>query len=235
MELTKIVVDDLAGLVLEDERYRLLVLPEVGAKMASLVDKQSGREVLWQNPARHYRRPAYGAAFDAYDYSGCDDCFPNIAAGPYPGQPWEGIRLPDHGELWTNRWQWEYSGGELHLWTHGVRLPYRFERWVARSGDGIRLRYRVTNPTQHDMTCLYAAHCLFSVRPGTRVLLPEGIHVRLDWSKGFRLGAVCDALPWPHAADRGGNPVDLSVIESDVPLWPRGPVPATLSNDYTLG
>ncbi|NLF02554.1 MAG: hypothetical protein GX601_16425 [Anaerolineales bacterium] len=214
MRLISTTVDGLERLQLDDATYHVLILPEVGAKIASLVCKETGEELLFRNPDRPFRRPDYGGAFDAYDYSGFDDCFPNIAAGPYPGYPWDGIPLPDHGELWTLPWNWEFTDGELHLWAHGVRLPYRFDRWLASRGDTLELRYQVTNLAPFDIRALYAAHCLFAVQPDTRILLPDGVRVRVDWSKDSRLGTVCDAHAWPTTQDTHGNPVDLSLIRS---------------------
>jgi hypothetical protein len=43
---------DLRALVLEDARLRLVVLPEMGAKLFALIDKRADRDVLWHNPAR---------------------------------------------------------------------------------------------------------------------------------------------------------------------------------------
>jgi hypothetical protein len=214
MNLTRTTIDALEGLLLEDERYRVLIMPEVGAKIASLVLKETGEEVMFRNPDRAFRKPDYAGAFDAYDYSGFDDCFPNIAAGPYPGYPWDGIPLPDHGELWTIPWQWEFAAGKLHLWTHGVRLPYRFDRWVSGDTTAVELNYQVTNLAPYAMHFLYSAHCLFAVRPDTRILLPGRFDVRIDWSKDFRLGALCDSHPWPVTNDRDGHSVDLSHIGS---------------------
>jgi galactose mutarotase-like enzyme len=215
VELTKTHIDGLEGLVLEDDLYKLLILPQLGSKMASLVCKETGREVMWLNPDRPYRQPNYGDMYENYDVSGFDECFPGIAEGPYPQHPWKGITVPDHGELWTIPWDWEFSNGALHLWCSGLRFPYRFDKWLSRSGQSIHIRYRVTNPAPYEFKCFWAAHPIFAVRPNMRILLPDGIRVRVDWSKNSRLGPLCTEHPWPITTDASGEQADLSTILSD--------------------
>jgi galactose mutarotase-like enzyme len=214
MELEQTKIDGLTGLVLEDDLYQILILPDVGAKMASLVNKTTSREFLWRNPDRPYRRPDYAGLYEEYDISGFDECFPNIGAGVHPVYPWQGVPLPDHGELWTIPWDWEFSGGGLHLWVYGVRCPYRFDKWVSRKGEALLLEYRVTNLAPYPFPCLWSAHPLFAVSPGSRILLPEGVRVRTDWSKENRLGPICTEHPWPMTTDTAGQRVDLSFVTS---------------------
>jgi hypothetical protein len=214
MQLQKQKIDGLEGVVLESDIYRMLFLPEVGAKMASLIWKETGDEYMSQNPDRPYRRPNYGDAFEDFDISGFDECFPNIASGPYPDFPWQGIPLPDHGEIWTIPWNWEVSDGELHLWCHGVRFAYRFDKWVSCVDQDIHLNYQVTNHAPYALKCAWSAHPLFVAKPNMRVLLPDGTRVRVDWSKGFRLGPLCTEHAWPKTVDSNGDEVDLSTIMS---------------------
>jgi hypothetical protein len=57
---------------------------------------------------------------------------------------------------------------------------------------------------------LYACHPLFAVSAGDRVLLPSEIReVRLDYSKGDRLGASGSILPWP--ATKSGLRLDVAL------------------------
>jgi hypothetical protein len=156
----------------------------------------------------------YGGGFGDYDISGFDDAFPTLAEGIYPEFPWKGIMLPDHGEVWTIPWNWESVDGGLHLWTHGVRLPYRLDRWVSSEDGAIVLKYRATNLSAFTMKCLYAAHCLLAVNPGMRVVLPPDVRVRVDWSKHGRLGTVLSEHSWPVTRDSQGAEVDLSLIAS---------------------
>jgi hypothetical protein len=48
-----------------------------------------------------------------------------------------------------------------------------------------------------------------------RIYLPEGVKVRVDWSKDGRLGDLLTEHDWPLTHDCIGNAVDLSLILSE--------------------
>ena len=206
----------------ETDGLEVSLLPEVGGKMISL-RSPSGREWLWQTPRRPYRKPEYGGAFEEYDISGFDECFPGIGEGPYPLAPWQGVTVPDHGELWTLPWDYSIEGASLTLTVHGVRFPYRMEKCVTlvvapgsfgSSGPvpTVRLDYRLENLSPFPLRYLWSAHPLFAARPGMRVELPAGVGVRVDWSKGDRLGALGTTHAWPHTRDATGAEVALDLL-----------------------
>ena len=195
------------------EGVEVALLPEVGGKMISL-RSAAGREWLWQTPRRPYRRPEYGGAFEAYDISGFDECFPGIGEGPYPLAPWEGVTVPDHGEVWTLPWDASVDGETLVLSVHGVRFPYRMEKRLTIEGAGVRIAYRLENLSPFALRYLWSAHPLFDARPGMRVELPAGVSVRTDWSKDGRLGELGARHDWPRTTDASGGAVTLDVLPS---------------------
>lgn len=77
--------------------------------------------------------------------SGWEDCLPTIAASTYPGWPWEGIALPEQGEVWALPWDARITGVGVDLQVRGERLPYRFEKSVAVVGSRVLLHHRLTN------------------------------------------------------------------------------------------
>ena len=186
------------------------LLPEVGGKIISL-RSATGREWLWQTRRRPFRRLEYGAPFHDQDISGFDECFPGIGQGPYPATPWEGTIIPDHGELWTLPWSTSLDGDTLVLTIHGIRFPYQFEKRLTLEPGAATLRidYQLTNLSPFPLRYLWSAHPLFAVRPDMRVLLPEGVGVRVDWSKGDRLGPFETAHPWPQGRLTDGTAVAL--------------------------
>ena len=96
---------DIAALVLENETIRTVVVPTMGAKIVSLLDKRTGTEWLAGPGERPFRPSAYGATFDQQDMSGWDEMFPTITACPYPAPgAYTGAPLPDHGEVWAVPW-----------------------------------------------------------------------------------------------------------------------------------
>lgn len=200
-------------LCIETAQVAMEIIPALGAKVISLRYRPGGREFLWRHPDRPLRAVAYGTAFDQADISGWDECFPSIAETPYPLAPWQGILVPDHGELWTLPWQWEVDGTALRMWTYSVRFGYRFERIFDFDERSIAVSYRVDNPTSFDLHALWSMHPFFQVTPSSRVLLPPGVGVRVEISTGERIGPFLSEAPWPVAHDhQTGRPVDLSIM-----------------------
>jgi hypothetical protein len=196
---------------IELNRYdvSLKVIPELGGKICSL--KWNDREILAQNPYKSLRRAEYAAPYSDYDASGFDECFPTIGACPHPDIP--NILAPDHGELWSIPWTEGASGDGLYLYVNGVRFHYSFHRWIEVVGPGhVRLRYEVRSHADRSYRYLWSAHPLLALRPGMVIHLPEGVRVRVDWSRDGRLGDLLDEHPWPITQDCAGNTVDLSKI-----------------------
>src|SRR5919108_2274350 len=94
------------------------ILPELGAKMTSLVRLESGHEFLLQ-PQRPLRRASYGDAFAEFDTSGFDECVPTVSACRLAS----GQELPDHGELWSVPWQTEVIQERVRFSASVERCP----------------------------------------------------------------------------------------------------------------
>lgn len=213
-------IDDLLSLEIETERTKLVILPELGAKVISLLDKAGGREHLWRHPGRPFRRPHYGASFEQYDLSGWDECFPTIGEVVYSQAPWQGITVPDHGELWSLPWQWDFADNSLRMWVNSVRFAYRFERTFHFSESGaIAIAYAVHNPTEFPLHALWSMHPFMNVTASSRVILPPEVRVRVELSLDERVGAFLSEHPWPLTQNRRGQSVDLSRVEPiDAPV-----------------
>ena len=90
------------GYVLENNALRVVIVPALGAKIVSLVDKVAGHEWL-APPTNPVRARDYGDSFIAHDLAGWDEMFPTIVACPSPHDP--AVMLPDHGEVWALAWE----------------------------------------------------------------------------------------------------------------------------------
>lgn len=205
-------VDGLACFVLESSNLVCKILPDPGGKMIVLTDKRSGRE--WIKPKRpvSYRPIGYGGDYGDFDRTGFDECFPAIASADYPRDPWKGAQIPDHGEIWTIPWECEESSDGLRMHVHGVRFPYIFHKTIDVEGDGLRVSYRVENPTPCEMPCLWSAHPIFEIEKGMRAILPSCSKIVIDYSKDDRLGGYLNEITWPEARDNEGNVVDLGTF-----------------------
>lgn len=185
----------LPAYALEDARLRVVLLPDLGGKIASLYDRVAGREWLAQ-PARAPRRPAYGSRFVEAELCGWDEMLPTI-------DPccWEGTALPDHGEAWSLPWQVDAASGEaLVLSVCGRALPYRLERRATLTAPGrLELRYALSNTGRETFPVLWAAHPQFAADARTRLRLPPGVERVVTVKSGPVWGPEGSPHPWPRA------------------------------------
>ena len=190
-------------------------LPGSGAKLASLVYKPAGLELLVQRPNEAYRLAAYDGDYVGQgECSGFDEMFPSIDKCFYEGYPWRGTPIPDHGEVWSIPWAWDEQDGRLHFMTHGVRFPYRLEKWVAFADDEtLHTDYRLTNLSPFDFDFMWAAHPMFILEEGAELQLPAGVEkvvTTLSFTGSF--GRYGDEFTWPVATLADGSTLDLRRI-----------------------
>ncbi len=159
-----------AGYALENEHLRVVIVPELGAKIASLVDKASGHE--WLAPPTHpVRAREYGDTFIDHDMAGWDEMFPTINACPSPHDPAK--HLPDHGEVWAMPWHLlDGHGAMMTLRVGGRVLSYVLTRKAALDGAVLRLEYHLKSLSDTPIPFLWAAHPLFNADQHTRIELP---------------------------------------------------------------
>lgn len=133
------------------------VSPRRGGKIVSL--RSGGQEWLAQ-PRQPLPAPAApGAVFTDAEMCGWDECAPSIVAGSVAGRT-----MPDHGELWTQRW---HVDGD-RLTAEGPSFDYRFERRLVSRGPALRLEYTV-RAGKDDVPFLWAAHPQLVAPPGSAV------------------------------------------------------------------
>lgn len=199
---------DFPALALEDERMRLVVVPHLGAKIVSLLDKKHSREWL-APPMRPLKQTAYGADFVGQDMSGWDEMLPTIVACD-----WEGAHLPDHGEVWSIPWQVDEARAALSLSVDGVAIPYHFTRSATLVALAtLELRYTLANTGQAAFPYLWAAHPQFAADAHTRIVLPPEVTRLVNvidpdpvWG---RAGVSC---AWPQAVAANGQALRLDRV-----------------------
>lgn len=157
---------------LEAEGIVLTMMPERGGKITSLVDIDRGREWLEQSADVLVGPADVERSFDEGDMSGWDEMMPTISACRYPGVA---LELPDHGELWRVPWEvTRQSSSSVSTRVQGHVLPYLFERTVTLDARRVRVEYQVSTSSDDELTFLWAAHPLFALQTGTRVVLESG-------------------------------------------------------------
>jgi galactose mutarotase-like enzyme len=219
--------------ILDNGVARVVVLPDLGGKIISLVRIATGREYLISLPSdEDLRKPSFGETFVDYNNVGFDECIPTIAPCDYPEGKFAGSHLPDHGDVWSLPWQHEIRDLGLMLSVQGRSLPFVFRKYLSLQGATLRIEYELLNTSDTRFQFLWSAHPLFRTEPGTTILLPlDSGKLLIDSSKGNRLGSKGESCTWPIAAQRDGQTDDLRLMKtrreaSDKLYTPR------LSNGY---
>lgn len=203
---------DQPAISIESSDLAAQFLPGIGAKLCSLVYKPLGLELLVQRPEPVYRVAPYDGNYVAQgECSGLDDMFPSIDACFYEHYPWRGTPIPDHGEVWSIPWDLQAEADRLHFAVHGVRFPYRLERQVSFAEPGsLRFDYRLSNLSNFDFDFMWAAHPMFYLEEGARLILPPGVEkVVTTLSYSGELGTYGDVFPWPAFTSPSGQARDL--------------------------
>ena len=154
---------------IENDCFRLHVWPALGGHVSSLIDKGDGFELLYSPPTELPVAPQYDQRFTL---PGWAECFPAIAAGPYPGVPYDGIAVPDHGELWSlPTTAVPTQHGITTVW-HGLRFGYRLVRKLYLQSNAIVAEYTLVNLSPFEFRFVWAMHALWSRAESVR-LVPE--------------------------------------------------------------
>ncbi len=208
-----------SAVVMQNDAVRVVVVPEIGGKIISLLSRRSGREWLWKNPCLPLKKPPIDATdFGAFDAGGWDEVFPTVNPCHVPNSAWGNRRLTDHGELWFRPWQVLDARNEseaaatLALAVDGPELPFRFERTLTLAAGlaPLVLSYSVTNKSTMPMSFIWAAHPLLAIEPGDSLCMPDGTRVSSTGSIGLELPANMMAFKWPMLPLASGDSLNLS-------------------------
>lgn len=208
------------AITLENDRIRMTVLPEHGAKIVEFVAKHADRDLLYHHPRVDVRTPVFGANADDWWTGGIDEIAPTGHAAVVDGE-----QLPFLGEFWSQAWSAQIlEGGPIavavELTCAGIVVPLELvRRMELRAGEPfVRSTHRLTNVGFAPVPFMWGIHPGLSIRPGARIQVPgatavfhEG-HPRLGIESGRRFA-------WPHLPAANG-PIDLTVARpADPPSW----------------
>ncbi|WP_405865086.1 DUF5107 domain-containing protein [Streptomyces sp. NBC_01515] len=146
------------ALVIENDRLRATVLPALGGRIASLVHKPTGRELLYRNPVL---QPANFALNGAWFSGGIEW---NIGATGHTTlscAPLHAARVPapDGGEM-LRLWEWERLRD----------LPFQVDLWLPDGSDFLYVGVRIRNPHERPAPTYWWSN--IAVPEERRVLAP---------------------------------------------------------------
>jgi len=193
---------------IENDAIALEVWPQIGGKVSSIIDKADGYELLFAYPAEIPQTAMYDTAYSNGWYAGWDECFPAVAPSKYVGHPYDGVAVPDHGELWgLPTTAVPTKDGITTVW-HGLRFGYRLTRKLYLEGPAMITAYTLVNLAPFEFRFVWAMHSLMS--------LVSPVRIEYGGEPGFRLSHDADGteiqapFQWPtFNGDDLSNPQGL--------------------------
>lgn len=205
---------DRKTVTLESDKLLFKFLPDFGAGIVSIADKKTGKEFLVQRSGPKYRTVTFDGSYVDAECSGLDDMFPTIDVCYYDKDPWKGIKLVDHGEVWNLKAKTQILEEEVIFTVYGIRLPYILEKRVRFLSDTVlRIDYKVTNNTQFNMEFLWAAHAMLNAEPGVKILVPPELKKAVAvFTNTGRIGAYGEEFDWPEFTGKDGIKRNISIM-----------------------
>lgn len=195
---------------IETQKLSLLVAPELGGRIESLIDRETGKEWIWHPDGYqpHARTLPIGASFDDHWTGGWDEVFPNDVACRFLSRD-----LPDHGELWSQKWdlvERDALGVELRYRCLSVPVSVSKRITVSRDSAKLTVRYRLANQSEERLPFLFKLHPALNVEPGDELLLPSCRIEPVDL--GFsRLIGRAEKTHFPYGHDAHGDLLAVNV------------------------
>ena len=214
--------DAMSTLVLENEKVRAVVAPELGARILSLIYKSTETDFAWHSPDA----PVENSDVELGNVSGFFDCLPTTDPCTFKGRS-----LPLGGEVSSIPWRilkTERTSKAVTIRAEAKCKIYplliRKKISLARNKPVLSLRYELRNLSNETIEYHYSSHNTLQVTPFHRLVLPHEVSkVKLGYAGQY--GKMGDEITWPEAIDTKGQRVDISKI--------RGPCEKTMENLYT--
>jgi galactose mutarotase-like enzyme len=188
---------------MQSRAMRVVVAPERGARVTSLVDRRTGRE--WLTQGEPPLIPSAEACYGLAEAAGWDECFPTVAACTIAD-----TYFRDHGDLWGRPWHVD-AVGSTRLATVFRTDTYVFRRELRLEQTTLRALYRVENLTGAPKTVLWAMHPLFALQKGETIDLDGVRALRPTYLSIAGQSTNLAPIPWPEGYSR--LPFDISLVQ----------------------
>lgn len=168
--------------VLKSEKIELVVLPDIGFKIASIKYLPKNKEFLDIENVKSYKKPKYNDLFKDYDNSGGNDMIPTLEPCEYPeGSNFEDVILPDRGDAWSLDWDVKIENnrliGELYL----KSLPLKFIKIYEFIDEStINMEYMVENLTDKDMYYLWSFQAFNKYEEDLEFIFNKGMSIPVN-------------------------------------------------------
>lgn len=185
---------NLESICLENSKLRIVVIPGLGGKIASVYLKDRAFEAAAVNKEKEYCLPNKNADFSKFDGSGIDDAFPNIVEAEvlYNG---ENQYYPDHGEIWSSAFAYTLEEDKICLSYRSRQFPYIYKKWISLEGDSVLIHYEIENESNRIFPCIWTFHGLFRYEEDMQLIYPQGIERMRNVLSSRELGEEGVCIP----------------------------------------
>jgi galactose mutarotase-like enzyme len=209
-------------LVLENEKVRAVVVPELGARILSLIYKPTETDFAWHSTDAPLKKPTA----ELENVSGFFDCLPTTDPCTFKGRT-----LPLGGEVSSIPWrilkpERTRNTARIRAEANCKIYPLLIHKEISliKNKPVLTLEYEVRNLSNETLEYHYSSHNTLQVTPFHRIVLPHEVSkVKLGYAGQF--GKMGDEITWPECIDNKGEKVDVGKI--------RGPCEKTMENLYT--
>jgi len=201
----------LRTVALENEFLRVVILPELGARIFDIIYKPLNVNILWHNPTVLPQKQGLGASYDDVWCGGWDELFPTNEAGQIGDKA-----FPDHGEIWSSAWNFDvFSTAKEASASLSCRTPISdiqiTKAITLRARERkMHVAYSVCNCSATPFPFLWNLHPALAVSEYHRVNFPSmKVHFQ-PGHPGTPEGVPLESS-WPMLETREG-PLDLRVV-----------------------
>lgn len=212
MKVSEINFKGVKAIKLENEELSVIVIPDFGSKVASIIHKESGFELLYQPHNDGIQLPEVGCSFGDYDPFGYDDCFPTIDEDEhvYDGSK---IIYPDHGETWAGRFEYELKEESLDLSYTSQMMNYTYEKTMRLEEEALLIDFNITSTGQCPLDCFYTFHGLLNMNTDVEIVLPDEVKQVVNVCDISALGDVGRIVDYPVAKTVKGEDLVLNRVK----------------------
>lgn len=201
------------ALKMENDYISIIILPEIGSKIASIYSKEKDFEFLFQNKDDSYKKPEFDSVFEEYDCSGFDDCFPNIDPSRLNYNDRE-IIYPDHGEIWSAKFDYKIAAGKVVLNYYSSYLDYNYQKKIYLENNKLKIDYKIKNESQKELPAIWAMHCLIKYSQDMELQFPEGVEKIENVMESKYLGEKGEIHQFPVTKDKSNNSYFLDRVNN---------------------
>ncbi len=211
--ITEIKFKGLNALKIENDKLRVIVVPDLGGKIASLVKKDKNFELFFQHKNEFFSEPVLYDDFAEFDASGFDDCFPSVDSSIVNVNGGE-IKYPDHGEIWSKSMNYEISDNVLKLECDSEILPYTYEKKISIDGDSVSIDYRIVNTGTYGFPYIWTMHGLVKCEEDIKIFFPAGTKEIINVQSSEVFGKPGALHTFPDTTLSSGEIYSLDRVES---------------------